>query len=62
MSQTYSERDARKGHHREYWSRRGARWGAWGWGKVAKILTHRKERAADRRMEHAALTAGDESE
>lgn len=32
-------------HHREYWSRRP--FSGWGWGKVYKVLTHRKERRVE---------------
>lgn len=56
MSQ--GERAERQGHNREYWSRRLA--GMYPWGRLGKWLTHRRERAEKRRIEHKALRAGDE--
>ena len=55
------ENAERNGHAgREYWSKRGAPVGMWGWCKFAKILTHRLERREGHRQEREALTGRNE--
>ena len=48
-------KNAEKNGHlgKEYWSPRLR--GMWPWGKDAKEMTHRRERAAERRVQHKAL-------
>lgn len=46
-------------HNRDYRSRRLP--GAWPWGPVGKWMTHKKERAAARRAEHAARREAEEA-
>lgn len=56
------ERAEKFGHgSREYWSRRGRRWGMT-WGRISKWITHRMERARNKRIareEFAALEVED---
>ncbi|ACL58816.1 hypothetical protein [Methylobacterium nodulans] len=55
----YGERAERKGHIREYWSRRlGGEHNTW--GRFAKWLTHRRERRAATREEHHVLRQPDQ--